>query len=82
MSDMKLIMESWRQFNEEEGEPTIEEPQVQTVGQLRQLFKMMKLNNFSKLFEDENDEFEIFTNYMDSHIYFTSDIVQNEFEKF
>ena len=40
---MKLIMENWRQFNEEEGEAPPEEPQVQTVGQLRQLFKMMKL---------------------------------------
>lgn len=36
----------------------------------------------SELFEIENDEFEIYTNYMDSHIYFTSEKVQNEFEKF
>lgn len=43
MSDMKLIMESWRQFNEQEGDPEPAEPKVQTVGQLRQLFKNMKL---------------------------------------
>ena len=43
MSDMKLIMENWRQFNEEEGDPERSRPQVQTVGQLRQLFKNMKL---------------------------------------
>lgn len=40
------------------------------------------ISNNSKLFEDETDEFEIFTNYMDSHIYFKSDIVHNEFERF
>ena len=31
----------------------------------------------SKIFEDENDEFEIYTNYMDSHIYFTSEKAQS-----
>jgi hypothetical protein len=36
----------------------------------------------SSLFENENDEFEIYTNYMDSHIYFTSQKAQNEFEEF
>ena len=36
----------------------------------------------SKIFEDENDEFEIYTNYMDSHIYFTSEKAQEKFEKF
>ena len=41
MSEMKLIMESWRQFNEQEGDEN--KPQVQTVGQLRTLFKNMKL---------------------------------------
>lgn len=34
-------MESWRQFNEQEGDEN--KPQVQTVGQLRTLFKNMKL---------------------------------------
>jgi len=43
MSEMQLIMESWRQFNEQEGDPDPTEPKVQTVGQLRQLFKNMKL---------------------------------------
>ena len=43
MSDMKLIMENWRQFNEQEGDPEPAEPKVQTVGQLRTLFKNMKL---------------------------------------
>lgn len=38
--------------------------------------------NNSSLFTENNDEFEIYTNYMDSHIYFTSEKVQNEFEKF
>ena len=41
MKNMKLIMESWRQFNEQEGDEN--KPQVQTVGQLRTLFKNMKL---------------------------------------
>lgn len=35
----------------------------------------------SSMFENESDEFEIYTNYMDSHIYFTSQKAQNEFEK-
>lgn len=35
-----------------------------------------------ELFESESDEFEIYTNYIDSHIYFTSEIVQSEFENF
>ena len=43
MSNMKLIMESWRQFSEQEGDPQQAEPKVQTVGQLRTLFKNMKL---------------------------------------
>lgn len=33
-----------------------------------------------ELFEDNSDEFEIFTNYMDSHLRFESDIVQQHFE--
>ena len=36
----------------------------------------------SSLFENESDEFEIYTNYMDSHIYFTSEKAQAKFEKF
>lgn len=32
------------------------------------------------LFEDNSDEFEIFTNYLDSHLRFTSDVVQQKFE--
>jgi hypothetical protein len=43
MSEMKLIMEGWRTFNEQEGDPSPNEPEVQTVGQLRQLFRNMKL---------------------------------------
>ena len=43
MSEMKLIMERWRQFNEQEGDPEAAEPKVQTVGQLRTLFRNMKL---------------------------------------
>ena len=35
-----------------------------------------------ELFETESDEFEIFTNYMDSHIYFNSENAQSEFERF
>jgi len=34
-----------------------------------------------ELFEYESDEFEIYTNYMDSHIWFSSEKVQSEFEK-
>jgi hypothetical protein len=36
----------------------------------------------SSLFKEYDDEFEIYTNYMDSHIYFTSEKVQSKFEKF
>lgn len=43
-------------------------------------YKFIELNK--ELFETENDEFEIFTNYMDSHICFESEKVQCEFEKF
>lgn len=32
------------------------------------------------LFEDNSYEFEIFTNYMDSHLRFQSDVVQQQFE--
>jgi hypothetical protein len=35
-----------------------------------------------KLFKTESDEFEIYTNYLDSHIRFTSEKVQNKFERF
>lgn len=35
-----------------------------------------------ELFETESDEFEIYTNFFDSHIYFTSENVQIEFERF
>lgn len=35
-----------------------------------------------ELFKTESDEFEIFTNYMDSHIWFESETVQSEFERF
>lgn len=34
------------------------------------------------LFEEYSDEYEIFTNYMDSHIWFTDSEVQVKFEKF
>lgn len=40
------------------------------------------IENNPKLFETESDEFEIFTNYMDSHIWFNSEKVQTEFERF
>lgn len=36
----------------------------------------------SELFETESNEYEIYTNFLDSHIYFTSEIVQSEFERF
>lgn len=32
------------------------------------------------LFEENSDEFQIFTNYMDSHLRFDSDVVQSKFE--
>lgn len=35
-----------------------------------------------KLFEDKSNEFEIFTNYLDSHVYFEDEEVQREFEVF
>lgn len=38
------------------------------------------INSHRDLFEDNSDEFEIYTNYIDSHIWFISDIVQQEFE--
>ncbi len=42
--------------------------------------KFIELN--IELFEYESDEFEIYTNYMDSHIWFSSEKVQSEFERF
>lgn len=42
--------------------------------------KFIELNE--TLFENESDEFEIYTNYMDSHIYFNSETVQSKFERF
>lgn len=43
-------------------------------------YKFIESNN--ELFESESDEFEIYTNYIDSHICFESNKVQIEFEKF
>ncbi len=40
------------------------------------------IDSHKELFEDESDEFEIYTNYMDSHVRFVSEIVQSEFERF
>lgn len=35
-----------------------------------------------KLFEDKSNEYEIFTNYLDSHVYFEDEEAQREFESF
>ena len=40
------------------------------------------INSNKKLFKKESDEFQIYTNYLDSHIYFTSQRVQYKFERF
>lgn len=41
------------------------------------------IESHSNLFGDEEyEEFEIYTNYIDSHIYFTNDEIQSEFERF
>lgn len=40
------------------------------------------IDSNKELFENESDEFEIYTNYIDSHIRFTSEKVQSEFERF
>ena len=40
------------------------------------------IDSNKELFEYESDEFEIYTNYIDSHIWFTSEKVQSEFERF
>ena len=40
------------------------------------------INSNKKLFKKESDEFEIYTNYLDSHIWFTSQKVQYKFERF
>jgi len=40
------------------------------------------IDSNKELFEYESDEFEIYTNYIDSHIRFTSEKVQSEFERF
>ena len=40
------------------------------------------IDSNKELFENESDEFEIYTNYIDSHIWFTSEKVQSEFERF
>jgi hypothetical protein len=35
-----------------------------------------------ELFETKSDEFEIYTNYLDSHVRFSDEEVQVEFEKY
>lgn len=40
------------------------------------------INSNKELFENESDEFEIYTNYLDSHVWFRSENVQLEFENF
>jgi hypothetical protein len=40
------------------------------------------INSNKKLFKKESDEFEIYTNYLDSHIWFSSRRVQYKFERF
>lgn len=40
------------------------------------------IDSHKELFELESDEFEIYTNYMDSHVWFVSEAVQAEFERF
>jgi hypothetical protein len=41
------------------------------------------IESHQKLFKSEDDkEFEIFTNFMDSHIWFNSQEIQREFERF
>jgi hypothetical protein len=43
-------------------------------------YKFIESNE--ELFKNEDNEFEIYTNYMDSHIWFNSEKVQSEFERF
>jgi hypothetical protein len=38
------------------------------------------LEELTEKVEDKKAEFEIFTNYMDSHIYFTDESIQSKFE--
>jgi hypothetical protein len=38
------------------------------------------LEELTEKIEDKKAEFEIFTNYMDSHIYFTDESIQSKFE--
>jgi|GEM_PF-2983771 len=41
------------------------------------------IESHEELFEnDEDREYEIFTNYLDSHIRFNDEAIQEEFEKF
>ncbi len=40
------------------------------------------IESHTGLFEEYSDEYEIYTNYMDSHIWFTDEEVQSEFERF
>ena len=42
-------------------------------------YKFIGLNE--NIFETESDEFEIYTNYIDSYIWFESEKVQSEFER-
>jgi len=50
-------------------------------GALSQIaYKFIELHK--SLFEKYSDEFEIYTNYMDSHIYFKDDEVQSKFEDY
>ena len=41
------------------------------------------IEEYKELFSNEDDkEFEIFTNYMDSHIYFKCEYIQEKFEAY
>ena len=40
------------------------------------------IESHEELFEDKSDEYTVYTNYLDSHVYFEDEEVQREFERY
>jgi hypothetical protein len=40
------------------------------------------IEEHEELFEEKSDEYTIYTNYLDSHVYFEDEEVQREFERY
>lgn len=40
------------------------------------------IESHEELFEDRSDEYEVYTNYLDSHVYFEDEEVQELYDKY